>query len=558
MRNLAKPIGLSLAMLMASAGAVGFAAPAAAQTARPPVVQLSIGRGQLVQLDSPISGVFVANDQIADVSVRSPTEIYVFAKGPGETTIYANNKAGRTIYSATVRVGTNIDSVDAMLRLAMPDANIVATTMNGLVLLTGTVASPSDAAEAERLVQAFVGKDVQVVSRLRTATPLQVTLQVRFSEVSRNFVKNVGVNMLSRDIGGGMFGGVSSGGRVPGTIGSIDTSSLPMLDASSRFGFPAGTISLPYDPRLGDFVYPGTGTAFNYTKGTQNTTLAMAGKVLGLDLLGTLDLGERIGQVTTLNETNLTALSGETATFLAGGEIPIPISQGMGAVSVEYKQYGVSLAFTPIVLSDGRISLRVRPEVSQLSSAGAVQLNGTTIPALTTRRTETSVEMGSGESMMIGGLLSNKHDNNIDKAPGLGDVPILGALFRSNAFQRNETELVIVITPFLVKPVNANQIVLPTDGYKAPNDFQRLGLGQLGGGTSGGERPKPTMQTPPDNAPSVGSLQPGPAMPVPGRDDRREQAVAAPVQPAPQREEPRPQPQRSGKAVATVNPGFGQ
>jgi len=557
MRNLAKPIGFTLAMLLASTGAVGIAAPASAQTAAPPVVQINTGRGRLVTLDSPVAGVFVANDQIADVSVRSPTEIYIFAKGPGETTIYANNKAGRTIYSATIRVGNNLDSIDAMLRLAMPDANITATTMNGLVLLTGTVASPSDAAEAERLVQAFVGDQVKVISRLRTATPLQVTLQVRFAEVSRNFVKNVGVNMLSRDPTSGIQFGVMSGGRSPGSIGPISTAGLPMLDASSKFGFPAGTISLPFDPRVGDFVYPGTGTKFDFTKGTQNTTLALAGKALGLDLLGTLDLGERIGQVTTLTETNLTALSGETATFLAGGEIPIPISQGLGAVSVEYKQYGVSLAFTPIVLSDGRISIRVRPEVSQLSAAGAVQLNGTTIPALTTRRTETSVEMGSGESMMIGGLLSNSHDNNIDKAPGLGDVPILGALFRSNAFQRNETELVIVITPFLVRPVNANQIVLPTDGYKAPNDFDRIVLGQLGGGTSGGDRPKPTMVTPENANPSVGALQPLPAGPAPAQEQRREEASVAPTQPAPQRQQPQPT-QRRGKTVATVNPGFGQ
>jgi pilus assembly protein CpaC len=456
-------------------------------------------------------------------------------------------------------VGNNIDSIGAMLNLAMPDANIVATTMNGLVLLTGTVASPADGAEAERLVQAFVGDTVKVVSRLRTATPLQVTLQVRFAEVSRSFVKNVGANLLTRDIGGGMLGGVISGTRNPGTIGNLDTSSLPMLDASSKFGFPAGTISLPFDPRLGDFVYPNSGTKFDFTKGPQHTTLALAGKALGLDLLGTLDLGERIGQVTTLTETNLTALSGETATFLAGGEIPIPISQGLGAVSVEYKQYGVSLAFTPIVLSDGRISLRVRPEVSQLSAAGAVQLNGTTIPALTTRRTETSVEMGSGESMMIGGLLQNSHDNSIDKAPGLGDVPILGALFRSNAFQRNETELVIVITPLLVKPVNASQIALPTDGYKAPSDLDRILGGQLSSGTTGGQRPKPVMETPPNAGPSVGAIGNVPGAP-PAQEQRREQASTAPSQPAPQRQQPQPQPQpqRRGKAVATVNPGFGQ
>ncbi len=474
-------VGNSIASTFAILAMLGApcvpAAPALAQSVAPApttTVQIATGRGRLVTLDTPISGVFIANDQIADVSVRSPTQIYIFGKAAGETTVYANNKAGHTVFAATVRIGNNIDSIDAMLHLAMPDAKIVATPMNGLVLLTGTVGSPSDVAEAERLVQAFVGKDVQIITRLQTATPLQVNLQVRFAEVSRNFVKNIGANLLTRDTTSGFQFGVSSGQRVPGTIGAVDTSTLPMLDASSKFGFPAGTISLPFDPKLGDFVLPGTGTAFNWTKGTQNGTLALMGKLFGVDALAALDLGERIGQVTTLSQPNLTALSGETASMLAGGEIPIPISQGLGAVSVEYKQYGVSLAFTPTVLSDGRISMRVRPEVSSLSAAGAVQLNGTTIPALTTRRAETSVELGSGESFVIAGLLSNSHDNSIDKTPGLGDVPILGAMFRSNAFQRNETELVIVVTPYLVKPVNANQIALPTDGYHAPNDFDRV------------------------------------------------------------------------------------
>ena len=210
-------------------------------------------------------------------------------------------------------------------------------------------------------------------------------------------------------------------------------------------------------------------------------------------------------------------MSGETATFLAGGEIPIPISQGLGAVSVEYKQYGISLAFTPTVLADGRISLRVRPEVSELSSAGAVQLNGTTIPALTTRRVETSAELGSGQSMMIGGLMSNSHNNSITKTPGLGDVPVLGALFRSNGWQRNETELVIVITPYLVKPVNsASDIVLPTDGEKAPTDLQRVFLGELGTGNSGEKRPVPTMAPTLAPAPAIGATAPVQPAPVVG------------------------------------------
>ncbi|RYD64370.1 MAG: type II and III secretion system protein family protein, partial [Sphingomonadales bacterium] len=447
MRSLPKSIGLPLALVAAGMTA-SVTVPAAAQTAPgTSLTQLNTGRGRLVTLDSPISNVFVANEAIADVQVRSPTQIYIFAKTPGETTVHATSKTGRVVFASTVRVGNNIDSIDTMLRLAMPDAHIVATPMNGLVLLTGTIQSPGDAAEAERLVQAFVGKDVQIISRLKTATPLQVNLQVRFAEVSRSFVKDVGVNMLTRDQTSGFQFGISSGNRVPGTIGTPSVANLPVLDASSRFGFPAGTISLPFDPQRGDFVYPGTGTLSTVTKGTANTTLGLAGKLLGLDVLGAIDLGERIGQVTTLANPNLTALSGETGTFLAGGEIPILVSQGLGAVSIEYKQYGVSLAYTPTVLSDGRISLRVKPEVSSLSAAGAVTLpNGTTVPALTTRRAETTIELGSGESMMIGGLLQNTHNNVIDKAPGLGDVPILGALFRSNSFQRNETELVIVIT----------------------------------------------------------------------------------------------------------------
>ena len=280
-------------------------------------------------------------------------------------------------------------------------------------------------------------------------------------------------------------------------------------------------------------------------------------------MLSALDLGERDGQVSTLANPNLTALSGETGTFLAGGEIPIPVSQGLGAVSVEYKQYGVSLAYTPTVLSDGRISLRVRPEVSQLSSQGSVTIGGTTIPALTTRRAETTVELGSGQSFMIAGLLSNTHNNSIDKTPGVGDVPVLGALFRSTAFQRDETELVIVITPYLVKPVNANDIVLPTDGYKAPTDLGRVLMGQLGGGTTGGDRPKPSVAAPSGGQPAFGAnapvlpatppVQEAPAAvapaPAPAQPVRREEPVAAP---APQ-EMPQP---KARKGAAAAAPGF--
>jgi len=474
---------VAAAALVASLG-TPFAEPAQAQTAARPQptdnMTLSVGRGQLVDLPRSMTDLFVANDAIADVQVRSSRALYVFGKAAGETTVYATDSAGNVVYSATVRVGTNLNSVSAMLDLAMPEAHIAVTPMNGLVLLTGTVASPSDVQEAQSLVQAFVGEETQVVSRLRTATPLQVNLQVRIAEVSRSVVRDIGVNLLTRDTTGGFQFGVSQG-----RAGAITT------DAT-------------------------TGAITGFQGIANATTLGAAGSLLGLDIGSALDLAETEGLVTTLAEPNLTALSGETASFLAGGEFPIPLAQGLGSVSIEYKQFGVSLAFTPVVLANGRISMRVRPEVSELSDQGAITLNGFTVPALTVRRAETTVELGSGQSFMIAGLLQNNHNSSVDRAPGLGDVPILGALFRSNRWRRSETELVIVVTPYLVQPVSANQITLPTDGYRSPSAIERVLLGSTFGGESGAVRPGPTMAPPTTVQPGIdaGAANQVPASPA--------------------------------------------
>ena len=484
-----------LAAALLAATMVGTASQAPAQSAAPaPVLQINTGRGRLINLPRPITDIFVASDTIADVQVKSPTQIYVFGKATGETTISATAKGGAVVYSATVRVGNNLDSIQQMLSLAMPEAQIVATPMNGLVLLTGVVLSPADAEEAARLVQAFVGDGTKVLSHLKTATPLQVNLQVKFAEVSHSFVKNIGVRLNTSD----------------------GPSKLSGVLTNSNSGN-AGTI-----------VYnPLTGAKTSTTQfGAFRSTLGLAGRALGTDFLAALDLGETVGQVSTLATPNLTAMSGETGTFLAGGEVPVLISQGQGAVSVEYKPYGISLTYTPTVLADGRISLRLRAEVSQLTAAGSVQLNNTIIQGISTRRTETTVELGSGQSFMTAGLLQNNHDNSIDKTPGLGDVPILGALFRSNGFKRNETELVIVVTPYLVKPVNANDIVLPTDGYEAPTDLERVLLGKLSGGVSGGSRPKPSMAAPETATPAFGAV--APTLPTPRADVRREEKAEPP------------------------------
>lgn len=520
------PVATAAAPAKRAAGRPARAGLPPAGVARPQVEKrLSVGEGELITLPASVVDVWTSNPNVADVYVANPRQIHLFGKDFGDSTVFATDASGSVVYSALVHVAQNSTSLDRMLKAAMPEADVRVTQVGQIAVLNGTVASPEDSAQAQRLVLSLLNPGVDlnsdaaklkigVVNRLRTATPLQVNLQVKFAEVNRRFLKNIGSNLLTRDTTGGFQFGIASG-RAPGTIGNFDTSKLPLVDASSRFGFPAGTLSLPFDPRTGQFVLPNSGSQYSFTKDDTGTrsSIGLAGKLLGLDVLSAIDLGEQNGQVTTLANPNLTALSGETGTFLAGGEIPIPISQALGTVTVEYKEFGVSLAYTPTVLSDGRISLRVRPEVSQLDYSNAVPFGGTRIPALTTRRAETTVELGSGQSFMIAGLMSNVHNNFFDKTPGVGDLPVLGALFKSNAFQRNETELVIIITPYLVKPTNANDIALPTDGYKAPTDLQRVLLGQLQSGQTGGDRPKPVMQVAPAAAPAIGAVAPVPAVP---------------------------------------------
>jgi pilus assembly protein CpaC len=462
-------------------------------------IVLSIGRGELINVPGVMADVFVANDQVADVQVKSQRQLYVFGRSGGETTVYASNARGDIIWSSTVRVGSNISSIDQMLALAMPDAKIgVATMGNNTVLLTGTVASPEDAAEAQRLVEAFVsGGDTEanVISRLKMSTPLQVNLRVRFAEVSRSIVRSLGSNLTTIDGSSGFRFGIGNGR----SLGTDQFSPQGPLGTGNGIG--GAAFVLPDGTEI-------TGPAVQSTG--SGSTISGLGSLLGLDVLGALDLAEQSGFVRTLSEPNLTALSGETANFLAGGEFPIPLSQGLGSTSIDYRQFGVSLSYTPTVLSNGRISIRVRPEVSELSTQGAVTLDGFQIPALTIRRAETTVELGSGQSFMIAGLMSNNSLNSIDKTPGVGDVPILGNLFRSTEFRRGETELVIVVTPYLVKPVDDSEIILPTDGFRAPNDSQRLLRNYDSDGVTGGKRPGPTVAGEVTAAPTVSQNTPAP------------------------------------------------
>ena len=469
-------------------------------------IVLSIGKGELVTVPGTMADVFVANDTVADVQVKSQRQLYVFGKAGGETTVYASNERGDVIFSANIRVGSNIGSVDQMLAMAMPDAKVSISTMGAnTVLLTGTVSAPEDAAEAERLVMAFLGKDANVISRLKTATPLQVNLHVKFAEVSRSLVREIGGNLQMADGTSGFRFGVGTGRAIGG----------------QEFNY-GGPLGVGNGAAQTSFVLPdGTEVIGPSIDSQGGTSLGGLGKLFGLNMLGALDLSERLGLVTTITEPNLTALSGETATFLAGGEFPIPIAQGLGQVTVQFRQFGVSLAYTPTVLSNGRISMRVRPEVSELSTQGAITLNGFQVPAITTRRTETTIELGSGQSFMIAGLMSANSQNSLEKAPGIGDVPILGNLFRSREFRKGETELVIIVTPYLVKPVDAKDIKLPTDGYRSANELEQFLGYQNNSGVSGEQRPGPVAGGQDAPQPKVSAAEPSAIVPTQPEKPRR-------------------------------------
>jgi pilus assembly protein CpaC len=457
-------LGTAFVALAVGLGTVSAAAPAFAasvpSTYKPSrQVLLSIGEGQMVNLPRNVASVWTSNPEVADVYVQSSRQISLFGKSFGEATVIATGSDGSVVYGANVRVSQNISSINEVIHTAMPDSNITVTSVGQMAVINGTVASPQDAAQAEMLVRTILnpgikdtdGLKILPVNRLKVATPLQVTLKVRIAEVNRTLLKNIGVNLFSSDPTSGFKFGIGQGSA----------------------GATSGPNSSPFS--VGALA-------------TGGTTLGAAGKLLGLDISGAIDLAQKDGVATILAEPNLTALSGETASFLAGGEYPIPISQSLGAVSIEYKQYGVGLAFTPIVLADGRISMRVRPEVSELSDAGSIKVGDVQVPALITRRAETTVELGSGQSLMIAGLLRNSTSNNINKAPFLGDIPILGMLFRSTAWKREESELVIIVTPYLVRPVS-NQLATPSDGYRAPDDAQETFLGQTYKGASGVREP---------------------------------------------------------------------
>jgi pilus assembly protein CpaC len=411
----------------------GLASPALAATeiilSSREVIEIEAGKGALVRLDEPAASVFIAEPTIADIQVKSPRLVYVFGVRPGETTLFAVDVEDQVLVNRRVLVTHNLSRLQRAIDQLLPNGRVVARSIEGTVVVSGVVPTPADSETVRRLASGLMPEGAPVINQLAVAGPSQINLRVRVAEVQRDIVKQLGINWNNTYRLGEFTFGVATGN--------------PVAIAASGSQF-AGTHSRVL------------------TNGSLDSNLF-------------IDALERENLLTVLAEPNLTATSGETAAFLAGGEFPIPVAREDNEITIDFKQFGVSLLFTPTLVSKDRISLRVRPEVSELSDVGAIDILGLIVPALSTRRAETTVELGSGQSFAIAGLLQNTTQRNLSKFPWIGDIPIIGALFRSDSFTRNESELVIIVTPYIVRPVSA-QLAAPTDQYVAPNDYERYAL----------------------------------------------------------------------------------
>ncbi len=420
-----------LLLVLMTAMAVFFAAaPAVAQEdAARRVIAIEASKGRMIRLDVPVKTVFVANPEVADVQIKSPMVMYVTGKKPGETTLIAVDEKDRVLVNISVTVNHNLSRLKRTIDAVMPGNRIQVRSVDGAVVLMGEASSPIEASQAADIALRFVSRKEELVNSISVKGPNIVNLRVRVVEMQRAVTRQIGINW-DAVVQTGMF-----------TFG-LATGAVPLINAASQLGA-VGTS-------------PVTGQIFNTRRQiTNNRVNNVYGRYAGgaLDLTAMVDLLEADGLVKTLAQPNLSAMSGKSAHFLAGGEFPIPIPQSDGVVTIEFKKFGVSLSFTPTILTGNRINLRVAPEVSQLSNNGAIQIQNFQIPALITRRAETMVEAASGQSIVIAGLLMNNVVRDVNKVPWLSDVPVLGKLFTSENFQRQETELVIIVTPYIVGAV---------------------------------------------------------------------------------------------------------
>lgn len=432
------------AALLVSAAPIA-AAPALAQYSGTNVhageLEVPVNKSQIITADRVIDRAMIGNDTIADILPVSDRSIYVLGKAMGTTSLTLYDRANRVIAVMDISVGPDVETVRKQLAEMFPGEPIDARLSNGKLMLTGMVSDPGAASRAARLASAYAGDEV--INMISVGGSQQVMLEVRFAEVNRTVGEQLGVSGF----------GVTSDGDFGGAIG----------DGAGIVPGPDGTSVLQLDSIVDSF---GVFSAI-FELGDVNIEA----------FLNTL---ERKGLSKTLAEPTLVALSGEKASFLAGGEFPIPVAQsgqnggGGNAITVEFKPFGVSLGFTPTVLGDKVINLVVEPEVSSIDPSASITVNGLTVPGLQTRRASTTLELRDGESFVLAGLIRSDYQTNVQQLPILGSIPIIGSLFRSTRFQKGETELLIVVTPRLVKPIRPDQVRLPTDRVKDPDVLDTL------------------------------------------------------------------------------------
>jgi pilus assembly protein CpaC len=432
-------------------------------------ITLALGKAAVVQLDTDARDVMVSDPTTVNAVVRTPRRIFLLAQKVGQTNAFFFDGAGHQILTVDIRVERDVSDLVSTIRTDVPDSNVRVSALNDNLVLTGTVATAQDAARTQDLAAQFMrdpGKALdptKIVNMLRIGSHEQVMLKVRVAEVQRQIAKQLSVNLSAN-----------------ATVGGV-----PIIAATSN---PYGLV----------------GQALSSASGAQFGQICSAVPSTGLgcpnNAQGLLNALEQTGLLHTLAEPNMIAVSGETAKFLAGGEFPVPGGRDQqGNIEIIFKQFGVGLSFTPVVLSDKRISLQLSTEVSELSNTGAFTLAGgisinsqgqpvqgasLTIPALDVRRAETTVEMPSGGSFAIAGLLQHTNKQVLDSFPGLKDMPVLGALFRSRDFQNDETELVVIVSAYLVEPTTEKKLASPTDGFANPTDVQTIALGKLNKTTS--------------------------------------------------------------------------
>lgn len=450
---------------------------------------LPLGQAAVVHLPVDAVEVMVASDTVASAVVRTPRRALLLGQEVGRTNIFFFDAHGQLILDLNVRVERDMAALQDALDRFVPNSRVQAESMNSNIILSGTVPSASAADQALQIARRWTETEDQVISFLSVEGRDQVMLRVRIVEMRRTIVRQLGVNLSGQQ----NFGDFDAPTRVRAT----NDLGVPLDD---EFGNPIYEVFAPgrYQSSQGFSTSNGFGVAgaalggLTGTLGTQN----LVDGVIQSSVSATLSALERIGLVRTLAEPNITAISGEPAQFLAGGEFPVPVGRDRdGNVSVEYKPFGVGLGFTPVVLSEGRISLRISTEVSELSNEGALSLAANTVvdedgnvvgsvpsvslQGLTVNRAETTVELPSGGSLVIAGLIQEETRQAMDGVPGVERLPVLGSLFRSRDFANNETELVFIVTPYLVDPADPDALDEPGEGFVAASLAANVFLGRL-------------------------------------------------------------------------------